>query len=343
MPVMLDWVGARGIRWTSDEVFNGGTVLSLSPAGEIEYRTERRMVVEGSYSANITIRGGGGYIELSGNPAKFLQGHNLFGPSDLKPLMARALEVIADRLGHVPTPEDRLSWHRGGYELHRLDITGMIDCGSPQRVRKVLNVLGQVARTKYQGALTDSGTVYIGQRSRRFKLKFYDKGAEIRKHPLSGTMSPDWHQKLTAWAAGKLRAELTLGSQWFHDNSNFRSARWWDADFPSHLLNSRLEVLEVSDTMRLDEDSVLSLPPKLIAIYDAWRAGRDLQALYSRPTFYRYRRQLLDLAGIDIAHVQPREIITETQYIGGESIGALLRGPRVGIPHWARDTELLAS
>jgi II/X family phage/plasmid replication protein len=343
MPVMLDWVGARGIRWTSDEVFNGGTVLSLSPDGVIEYRTERRMVVEGSHSANITIRGGGGRIEVSGNPAKFLQGHNLFGSADLKPLMVRALDVIAERLGHTPTTKDRASWVRGGYDLHRLDITGMIDCGTPQRVRKALNVLGQVARNKQQGALTDSGTVYIGHKSRRQKLKFYDKAAEIRKHPLPVTMSPDWHQKLSTWAVAKLRVELTLGSQWFHDNSEFRSARWWDDELPAQLLNARLESLEVSDTMRLDEDSVLNLPPKLVAIYDAWRAGRDLQALYSRPTFYRYRRQLLDAAGIDIAHVQPREIITETQYIGGEPMGALLRGPRVGVPEWARGTALLAS
>jgi hypothetical protein len=81
----------------------------------------------------------------------------------------------------------------------------------------------------------------------------------------------------------------------------------------------------------------------LVAVYDAWRAGRDLRVLYSRPTFYRYRRQLLDLAGIDIARVQPRVVVTETEYIGGFPIGPLLRGPGSPIPDWARGTELLVS
>ncbi len=291
--VMIDWTGVKGVRLTSDRFFDDGYVTSVSANGEVRWRVANRLVVESSHSTNITIRGGGGWVDISGNPSKFLQGHNL--------------------------------------------------CGTDQRVRKLLDVLGQTARTKRQAPVTRSGTVIFGERDRRQKLVLYHKSEEFKKHAPSATMAPTWRQLLTDHAAGKLRAELRLGSKWFHENPDFRCGRWWDADFPATLLDDRLGDVEVSDTMRLNDDAVLNLPPKLVPVYDAWRAGRDLQAIYSRRTFYRYRRQLLDLVGIDILHVQPREVVTETQYLGGEPVGALLRGPRVAIPTWAIGTDLLAS
>jgi II/X family phage/plasmid replication protein len=341
MTAMIDWVTAR-LPLACNGPLNGGSVVSISADGEVEWRTDRRLEVEGSHSAKITVRGGFGTVDVSGNPAKFLQGHNLFGPSDLLPLMTRTMEKIAGVVGLSPTADDRSAWREGRYTLSRVDCTRMVDFGSPEAVRKVLGVLGQVARTKYQGALVDSSTVYIGKRSRRLKLKFYDKAAELRKHPLSATLAPARHQNLTDFAAGKVRAELTLGSKWFHE-SPYRDARWWDASTPDQLLDDRLATLEVSDTMRLTDDVVQGLPAKLVPIYDAWRAGRDLRALYTRPTFYRYRKQLRELVGIDIAKVQPRQLVTENEYLGGFPIGPLLRGPGTPIPQWAYGTDLLAS
>jgi II/X family phage/plasmid replication protein len=341
--VMVDWVGARGIRLTSDRAFADGYVTSVTGDGEVQWRVVKRLSVEGSHSSSITIRGGGGHVDISGNPAKFLQGHNIFGIADVKRLVVLTMEQICRILGIIPTARDRASWERGSYDLHRLDITGMIELGSNERVRKVLDVLGHTSRTKQQPAVMRSGTVIIGERSRREKTVIYNKAEEFRKHPPSATMARNRHQLLTHHAEGKLRVENRLGSKWFHDNADFRSARWWDADFPATILDARLAAIEVSDTMRLSDDVVLNLPPKLVPIYHAWRAGCDLRTVYAPRTFYRYRRQVLDLTGIDIMHVQPREVIAETQYLGGEPIGELLRGPRVAIPQWARGTDLLAS
>lgn len=341
--VMIDWLGAKGIPLTSDRFFGDGYVTKVDADGQVVWRVPTRQVVEGSWSTNITISGGGGFIDISGNPSKFLQGHNVFGSADPKRLVVLTMDKLCSLLGVEPTASDRLAWQKGAYEFHRLDITGMIDLGTNQRVRKALDVLGQTSRTKHQAPVVRSGTVIYGQRDRRQKLVLYNKGEEFKKHPSSAKLAPQWHQALAIAAEGKLRAELRLGSKWFHENPEYRPGRFWTADFAADLLDDRLADVEVSDTMRLADDVVLSLPPKLVPIYDAWRAGRDLQALYSRRTFYRYRRQLLDLAGIDIMHVQPREVVTETQYLGGEPIGPLLRGPRVSVPLWARGTQLLAS
>ena len=140
-----------------------------------------------------------------------------------------------------------------------------------------------------------------------------------------------------------LRAELKIGSKWFHENPGFRRAGIWNGDLAASVLDKALAALEVSDTMRLPDDVIAGLPPKLVPVYDAWRNGRDLRAIYSKPTFYRYRRQLLDLAGIDIAHVQPRAVVAEAQYVAGFPLRELLNSPGVPAPDWARGTTLLAS
>ncbi len=345
MTVMIDWVTAR-VPLASDGLINGGCFVSIDALGEVEYRTDKRLMLEGSHESRIAVRGGLGVLEISGNPAKFLQGHNLFGPSELVPLMDRCLHVVADKLGLRASAYDRIAWFRGNYDLSRVDIARMIDCGASGRVNKVLNALGLIARRKYQArSVIGSGTVYVGKGSRRQVLKFYDKGYEIQQkgHELSATLAPIWHQWLMAFAVGKLRTEVKLGSKWFHENPDYRRAGSWNEALAASVLDSQLMALEVSDTMRLPDDVVAGLPPKLVPLYDAWRAGRDLRTLYkSKATFYRYRKQMLAY-GIDIAQVQPRVIVAEAQYLAGFPLRELLCGPGVPVPDWARGTALLAS
>ncbi len=344
MPVMIDWVTAR-VPLTCEGLINDGEVVSLDADGVIDWRSPKRLQVEGSYSSRVAVRGGMGVVEFSGNPSKFLQGHNLFGSADLRRLMVSALELVAARLGLTPSADDRRVWAAGHYDLSRVDLARMIECGPPERVRTVLDVLGQVARTRYQArSVVGSGTVYLGQHSRRVSLKFYDKWAElqVRGHGLCSTLASDWHQALVSWAAGKLRVELTLRSMELVDRE-LRRARMWTGSLAESLLDERLAGLELSDMVRLVEDVAHDLPGKLLAVYEAWRAGRDVRLMFTRPTFYRYRRQLLDLAGVDIARVQLRAVVTEAEYLGGFPVGPLLRGPGVGHPDWARCTELLVS
>lgn len=346
MTVAIDWVSAR-LPLAGAGIVNGGSVVALDADGVVEWRSTRRLEVEGSYSTKMLVRASGDdELEISGNPAKFLQGHNCFGPASLIPLVSRAMVAIASSLGVEASPTDVADWRAGAYTVSRVDVARLIDCGSPERVRKVLDLLNDFARTKYQSASrVRSGTVYIGQHSRRIALKFYDKGEEVRQgkggHGLCAKLAPIWHQPLLGFAAGKLRAELTIRSNELRDRGLHRGSRW-SAAVAESLLDERMAALELHDTLRLADDVVEGLPGRLVAVYEAWRAGRDLRALYSRPTFYRYRNQLLP-HGVDIAKVQPRLVVTENEYPLGVSLRQLLTGPGADIPQWARGTELLAS
>jgi II/X family phage/plasmid replication protein len=341
---MIDWVSGR-VSLSFSGLINAGEVVSLDADGGIEWRSPKRRQVEGSYSSSVSVRGGYGVLEFSGNPTKFLQGHNLFGPDNLLLLTERMLLVITEKLGITLSAADLAMLRAGDYDLSRVDVTRMLDCGGPERVRKTVDVLGQVVKTKYMSrSVVGSGTVYAGQKSRRLTWKFYDKSAELRAkgHGLCAKLAPRWHHALYDWCAGKLRAELTLRSLELADRG-LRRASGWIPGMAETVYNSLIGAVEMNDSVRLTEDVVMNLPPRLVPIYHAWRAGTDFRALYSRTHFYRLRRQLLDLAGIDIARVQPRVVVTETEYIGGFPIGPLLRGPGSPVPDWARGTELLVS
>jgi II/X family phage/plasmid replication protein len=346
MTVAIDWVSAR-VPLTGAGVITGGSVVALDADGVVEWRSTRRLEVKGSYSTKMLVRASGDdELEISGNPVKYLQGHNVFGPASLIPLVSCAMAAITDQLGVQPAADDRSDWRSGAYTLSRVDVARLIDCGSSARTRKVLDLLNEFARTKYQSASrVRSGTVYIGQHSRRVALKFYDKGEEVRQgkggHGLCAKLAPIWHPKLLGFASGKLRAELTLRSNELRDRGLHRGSRW-SADVAESLLDERMAALELHDTLRLADDVVEGLPGRLVAVYEAWRAGRDLRVLYARRTFYRYRNQLL-AHGVDIAKVQPRLVVTENEYPLGVSLRELLTGPGVDVPDWARGTELLAS
>jgi II/X family phage/plasmid replication protein len=342
MVAMIDWITAR-VPCTLPAYINGGSVVFIDAAGAVERSTARRLHVRGSHASTLAVRGGGCELEISGNPAKWLQGHNVFGSSHPIKLVYHVMRRLVPLLGLAPTLDDRRAWVYGDYDLLRVDATRMYDLGSNAEVVRFLSGAAMVAKGRYQKASAfGSDTVYIGQRSSRVTVKFYNKLEEMtaRGHLLPDTLSAEDCAKLLEFVEGQLRYELTLRSKELAERG-LRSASAWSSDIADRLLDERLGKIELNDALRLAEDVVGQLPPKLVPIYHAWRAGTNLKELYANNTFYRYRRQLLAY-DIDIAEVRPREVVSETQYLMGRSLKSFLVGPGVSIPDWAKGTDLLA-
>jgi len=342
MAAMVDWLTAR-VPCELPGHIHGGQVISIRPDGTVEWTTDRRLMVPGSHAAAIAVRGGGHELEISGNPSKWLQGHNVFGSSHPIKLLYRVLCELVPILDLRPTFQQRRAWVYGDYDLLRVDVNRMYDLGSDEDVVLFLNGASRVAKGRYQKASAfESDTVYIGQKSKRVSVKFYNKFQEMQKkgHTLGDTMSPLWRQKLLESAYGKLRYEVTLRSKELQDRG-LRRASSWSSATADLILDERLGVMELNDAVRLSEDVLQQLPPKLVPIYDAWRAGRNLKEIYAKNTFYRYRRQLLPY-DIDIAEVRPHEVVAETQYLMGRPLKSFLVGPGVSPPEWAKGTDLLA-
>jgi II/X family phage/plasmid replication protein len=343
MAAMIDWITAR-VPCTLPGYINGGQVVFIDASGKIERETDRRLQVRGSHESTLAVRGGGAELEISGNPAKWLQGHNIFGLSHPIKLVYYVMRRLVPLLSLGPTLADRRAWVYGDYDLLRVDATRMYDLGSNAEVVRFLSGAAVVAKGRYQKASAyGSDTVYIGQKSSRVTVKFYNKLQEMttRGHLLPDTLASEDRAKLLEFVEGQLRYELTLRSKELAERG-LRSASAWSSSTADRLLDERLEKIELNDALRLAEDVVDQLPPKLVPIYDAWCAGRDLKQFYAKNTFYRYRRQLL-VYQIDIAEVRPREVVSQTQYLmGGRSLKSFLVGPGVPVPDWAKGTDLLA-
>lgn len=351
MPSMIDWVSAD-VRCSFDGVISDGQVLRVSSDGVIEWSTDARRKVEGSHASTVYVRGSGldgvGKLEISGNPSKFLQGHNLFGSNDLRGLMPLFLDFLTSLLGLSPTDDDRASWAEGNYWLKRVDITRMYDLGNQDMVRRFLAACVPVAKGVHQSSSRKESTVYIGQHSKRKTLKFYNKLEElgVRGHRFHESIPVEIQQLLREYAAGCVRVEQTVRGMEIvrlgGGGNTLRRGTLWRPSMVEGLMSLYLEDIELNDTMKLNDGVISQLPGKLVAVYSAWRAGHDVRSLYSRPTFYRYRSQLLPF-GVDIALVRPREIVAETEYLLGAPLKSFLAGEGKGVPSWAFGTSWLAS
>lgn len=342
---MIDWVTAKITCTHNPDVLTSGRSIRtkiVDGVEHLEYEICNRLVVEGSHDAKITIRSHtDNTIEISGNPAKFLQGHNIFGTNDLKHLVARLFDRLCmiDELGLKPTETEYNMVQDGHYRLTRVDVNEHFSFASAQLARSWLRAAGRSANMMFRGAgLFKEGTLYFTPQSRRFVPKIYFKYDEInskdKKHRLPEKLLQI--PELVEYAEKSLRFEIKILStqlnEWhLHLGCN------WDADTATMLINDQfISKLQLSENMPLDNDVRDSLPNSLKLVYSAWARGEDLRQMYSKAQFYKRRKQLLEY-GIDISILQDKEeqsnVVPMIRY---------LEAVPMGIPDWAYQKGLVA-
>lgn len=344
----IDWVTMRvPFDHNGQAPIQDGYIERVRESGTVEYRTIYGKQVEGSHGTGVQVRSGSDYLDISGNPTKWLQGHNLFGSGDGKLLLSKFMVALMPALKLEYQPADLASWRQGAARLTRIDVTHMYKLPSGM-VGPWLATAGAVIHAGHQKVhdigLQGAETVYVGQRSKRISLKIYDKAREITKpgHGFSIRYASDIREKLLEYASDTLRVEVTArGQQLREDSWQLDNLGSWHSVMCDAVIWSRLEALTMLDNTALSESDVSNLPPRLLPVYDAWRAGRDLRTVYkSKDTFYKYRRELLAF-DIDIAVVRPRAVApVEREYRLGAPLRSFLECPMES-PEWARGTELL--
>lgn len=348
---MIDWVKAI-IPFQHAEPLNSGQVISLDRSGEVEWETLKRMTVRGSYEATIQVQseissrcpetGLYQFIVLDGNPAKFIQGHNLWGSDDLIGLVAETVLKVSQILAISPTAENWAAIIAGHYQLKRVDSTMMIGLGTKADVQAFLYSAERTAHMHYKGqGIMTKGTLYFGKNSRRESLKMYAKGVEIRAkgHELPSELQG--LPELYKWADDKLRLEAVTRAMELKDRGLQLACNWGD-ETPGATLNNLLNRLNMNDKHTLTAVDLEGLPPRLVAVYHLWKEGHDIKKMYPPTTFKRYRKAVMEHAGIDIAVKQPN---TENKSVPlGPNViefRRVLRPERCDqVPAWAIGTPL---
>ncbi|MES2069256.1 MAG: phage/plasmid replication protein, II/X family [Pseudomonadota bacterium] len=331
---MIDWVTAT-LPFSSEMRFTGGRVVSCNADGAVEWQTEKRLPVVGSFDSKMhVVSKGDGFLNISGNPCKFLQGHNLFGSDDLRGLVLETMLRLC-KIFDVPiSGHDLLAWSNGDYLLQRIDIAYMYSLDNRANVRSWIRSAEFQSKSRHGRPMTKGGTLYWGKHSRRWAMKAYGKADEVsstKDHKL-----PDEILNRTAlldYAEDKLRLELVLRSMQL-DDLFLKKASDWGNTTPAKLHSLYLESIDMSNQFTLAASEISGLPARLVAVYRLWKNGEDLRAMYPKNTFYRYRRQLLE-HDIDIAIVQPNvfgNVVPLVRALRPQAIA--------GVPDWAKGTDL---
>ena len=339
---MIDYLTCRIVlpRPLPRPIADGCTVRHAQD-GSVRQVTPHRLGIVGSYEAALQLRSvSHTELELQGNPAKFLQGHNLYGPSDLLALLWDALSIalpiaagctLADAGIASPADLDGV--------VTRVDLTHMFELGSEADVTAWLRTAELVAHIARRGkGVMHGNTLVMGSASgksfTRWQIVLYGKGSEVRARPLPAPMMQ--HPSVLTWVARNLRVEVRLGRLELEKQGLRQLSRW--ASFSSadcdDLWRSKVEQMEFNLGER--EFDTSSLPRQLRTTYVAWTTGADVRNLLSRATFIRYRRQLLKLAGVDISVPPPSQPTAEII-----PLRRVIDVRPCGRPDWADEVDAL--
>ena len=343
---MIDWITAKITCTHNPEVLSSGRSIrtkKVDGVERLEYEICNRLSVKGSHDSNITIRSHtDNTIEISGNPAKFLQGHNVFGTNDLKYLVAKLMDKLfmMDELELKPTETEYNMIQDGYYRLSRVDVNEHFFFPSAQLARSWLRAAGRSANMMFRGAgLFKEGTLYFTPQSRRFVPKIYFKYDEINSKDKSHRLPDKLLQipELVEYAEKSLRFEIKILSTQLNDWMLHLGCNW-TSDVATMLINDQfISKLQLSENMSLDQSKLNSLPTGLKPVYALWEQGQDLRQIYSKAQFYKRRNQLIQY-GIDISIVKPSDqeqsnVVPMIRY---------LEAVPMGIPDWAYQKGLVA-
>lgn len=339
---MIDWVTAV-VPCTHKDLIIGGSVLCFDRDGNEQWSTEKALSVVGSHDNRIQIKthqqsydtGKPSHLWISGNPVKFLQGHNIFGSCDLIHLMSKLIDAMAanGNLGVCPTDFDLALIRQGKYPVTRVDVNQSYHLANHNQVMSWIRAAANSSRLRYRGRGQFSGdTLYYGKSSRYWALKCYSKFLEImaKGHKLPpNLMIPE----LVEWADKSLRIEAVMRSMELK-RRGLDFAHAWTPEAAKLLLQELIGHLEMTESFSLPDEVVESLPTRLKPVYSLWTRGADMHTQYSRATFYRHRAALMKY-GIDISVTQ------ESQKSNVVPLVQILRAVPAEIPDWAYELKLV--
>lgn len=302
MSIMCDWMTFKVI--SDVPLVFGGTFTKSDDTGQVIYEGIDFKQCEGSHSSSILVKSApvgqfSNGLYIHGNPTKFLQGHNLFGLFDLNMLAHDTVKLIFDKLGIYDLGTlQRLK--RGDYDLSRLDITASFRLKDTDEVRTWIKHATTFASGKLQGVSDYRGkTIYFGKNSRHRSHKFYCKADDKFFLQDCKNFAENKSQFLLDFSQGLLRSELTLRRMKLRQMGIFKGFHW-DESLARGLFNEQLKNMNLTGQYELESEDFESMPSKFQKAYKLHKAGMSLQEMYSRATYYRYKKYFLENYNINI-------------------------------------------
>jgi II/X family phage/plasmid replication protein len=150
---------------------------------------------------------------------------------------------------------------------------------------------------------------------------------ELRGRALADDMP--CKEAMLDWVDDKLRAEIRLRTTEL-GRLGLRMGAGWSEARAGEVFRDYFSKLDIGEAVMVPIESEEALKPTLRLVYDAWKRGEDLRSLLPRPTFYRHRKALYELIGIDIGVLQPKGVVIPLKRV--------LTAIPADVPSWAGNT-----
>jgi hypothetical protein len=316
---MIDWFSGY-IGYDATQLVLGRFV-ELEPDGIVVRDRDRWETARGSFSEGVQITRSSptdqmiedadkfgflcnpnAVLRVSGNPSKFLQGHNVAGPSVA--LLGPVVQALVRAFGDGFRPGDADSELLPALQRSRVDITTSVDLGSHDAVHQWLLDAESMTRSRHGRAMATRGTVYWGKNSRRWSLKAYCKHCELKAHPPKNV---ELKSDLLEWTRPQLRIELTLRRPELIDRGQLDESIIWEF----------MRRIEMPDIKAHPELQTQKLSPNVRAALQLWLNGDDVASIYPHRTYYRHRKTILDAVGVDISQSAAAQIKAEPNALLG--------------------------
>lgn len=303
-----------------------GRVIQLRSTGEIDYEILKPMSVTGSYDDKVIVKSCPiaaspewsmikqddtmWRVYISGNPTKFLQGHNVYGHQNMTGIIRDFIKSVLQKINIDEFTIARVL--RDPIRITRVDITQSYTMDSASDVSNWLRHAGQYMTGKNQKVDTDK-TLYVGKNSRRVAIKIYEKSAEMLKHKNTFNLSDSAFEALYNVALKLLRFEVTLRGMKLED-LKMNYLQKVDNKMFEDQFSLQLQKMNLPENIELVENEINDLPSRYVGIYSLWKDGINLKEKMSLATYKRYRKFFLEGYNLDLS-MPPLDLPKKTNVI----------------------------
>lgn len=235
------------------------------------------------------------------SPNKFLQGHNVYGYSDISGLLFQSLEEGLKRLPDGYFLETYLAYKSSiAYEdvkIAGLDLNAMFNLGSPEKVSQLQRFADEFIRMGRLKPHRNKNTHYWGSKGHSdYFWRMYDKWSEREDKKKLGYLTID--QKNYCYSA--IRMELSFDERELQ-NRGLDNLYALSLQPLYDLYKSYLDKMTISTS--LDVDDLTNLEPSLHQTYIAWRYSPfPIETIVPiKATRYRYIKDIKEQIGVDVS------------------------------------------
>ena len=300
---MIDWISASiPLRHMP---IKAGHFLLFDEDGQILSDKPISKVFKGSFESKISLRSQGaideqGYCDcifINGNPAKFLQGHNVFGSDDLLGLL-RGLFTELMKVSDLGIDALQIMCSVNAATISRIDFTKSIMFENRLQARSYIKELSMIAHTRNGRPNQKGWTLAFQATSKRWSVIVYTKGDELATHkPNEKFQHTEYIEKQ---ADNLVRVELRLRTLELM-RQNCRKAQQLTPSKLHQMYADFIGRIQMTTTVNVTSEEISKLTRAHQATYLLWKNGVNVQAEMTERTYFRHLSAIKKI-GVDITY-----------------------------------------